>query len=84
MEKETFRKCLEIAKNFNTKYSISVTAHVFKDVMVDTLLKIARIRTQIEEYTTVNEYIPLLFEDMLYEHYMFSSYADKLKGAIKR
>ena len=73
MEQRTFKRCLEIAESFKPRYNVTVTAHVFKEVMVDTLYKMTRIRPQIEEYTTVNEYIPLLFEDMLYEHYMFSS-----------
>lgn len=80
MERETFKKCLEIAESFKMRYNVVVTTHVFKETMVYTLHKISRIRKQIEEYTTVNEYIPLLFEDCLYEHYMFTSQASKMKG----
>lgn len=82
MESKTFEKCLEISDSFKEKYGISVSSTVFKDVMVYTLHKISRIRKQIEGYTTVNEYIPLLFEDCLYEHYMFSSVSNKINGGV--
>ena len=80
MENETFKKCLEIADGFKDKYGISVSSGVFKEVMVYTLHKISRIRSQIEKYTTVNEYIPMLFRDSLYEHYMYSSVSNSING----
>ena len=72
MQTETYKACLKIAVGFKDKYGVVVKTNVFKDVMSRTLYKIARNRKQLEEYTDVEEYIPLLFEDCLREHYMFS------------
>ena len=80
MEKKTYKKCLDIALSYKDKYGITVSLDVFKSVMVLTLHKLSRIRKQIERYTDVNTYIPLLFNDCLYEHYMFSLF-EKLEGA---
>ena len=82
MEKKTYRTCLKIAVSYKKKYGIIVTADTFKQVLVLTLCKLSRIRSQIKEYADANSYIPLLFEDCLYEHYMFESLSTK-KGKVR-
>lgn len=81
MKAETYQSCLNIAKDFKEMYGVSVTVNIFKDVMIQTLRKMGRIRSQLDEGITTDEYIPLLFKDCLYEHYMFDK-ADALREEV--
>ena len=79
MKTETYQTCLNIAKSYKEQYGVPVTVKIFKDVMVQTLRKMGRIRSQLDENITTDEYLPLLFKDCLYEHYMFEK-AEEMRG----
>lgn len=83
MKPETYKKCLEIALSFKQKQEVEITTKVFKEVMVYTLHKMAKIRHQLEDCVDSNDYIPLLFEDCLREHYMFAMCNAMQKGGAK-
>ncbi|MBR6102596.1 MAG: hypothetical protein IKP95_09220 [Ruminococcus sp.] len=69
MNEKSFNCCMCETIKFSIKHNVVVPVETFKDVMVTTLAKLARISKQIE--CSPDEYLPLLFADCLKEHYMF-------------
>lgn len=75
MDRQTFKKCLDIACGFKAEYGIEVHMNVFRHVLARSLLKLKCIHEE-------KSYMPLLFEDCLKEHYMFE-YCRKNYGGKK-